>query len=50
MGLKGKAVLNNPYWSTWVRDSWNKPEIYALVVATSCVPRSAYHTASIPMR
>ena len=27
MGLKGNAVLNNPYWATWVRDSWEKPEI-----------------------
>ena len=31
MGLKGNAVLNNPYWATWVRDAWNKPEIYRLI-------------------
>ena len=49
MGLKGKAVLNNPYWSTWVRDSWNKPEIYALVKRYQLRPPEAlYHTASDP--
>ena len=49
MGLKGKAVLNNPYWSTWVRDSWNQPEIYALVKRYQLRPPEAlYHTASDP--
>jgi N-sulfoglucosamine sulfohydrolase len=49
MGLKGKAVLNNPYWSTWVRDSWNKPEIYALVKRYQLRPPEVlYHTASDP--
>ena len=49
MGLKGKAVLNNPYWSTWVRDTWNKPEIYALVKRYQLRPPEAlYHTASDP--
>ena len=49
MGLKGKAVLNNPYWSTWVRDTWSKPEIYALVKRYQLRPPEAlYHTASDP--
>ena len=49
MGLKGNAVLNNPYWSTWVRDSWNKPKIYSLVKRYQLRPPDAlYHTASDP--
>ena len=49
MGLKGNAVLNNPYWSTWVRDSWNKPKIYSLVKRYQLRPPEAlYHTASDP--
>ncbi len=49
MGLKGKAVLNNPYWATWVRDSWNKPKIYSLVKRYQLRPPEAlYHTASDP--
>ena len=31
MGMKGNAVLNNPYWSTWVRESWINPHAYRLV-------------------
>ena len=41
MGLKGNAVLNNPYWTTWVRDAWANPEIYRLVNAIRCVRRRA---------
>ena len=49
MGLKGKAVLNNPYWATWVRDSWNKPKIYSLVKRYQLRPPEAlYHTGSDP--
>ncbi len=31
MGMKGTGVLNNPYWATWVRDSWNDPHTYKVV-------------------
>lgn len=31
MGLKGKAVLNNPYWATWLRESAESPRTYSLV-------------------
>ena len=31
MGMKGNAVLNNPYWSTWVREAWINPHTYRLV-------------------
>ena len=49
MGLKGNAVLNNPYWATWVRDSWNKPRIYNLVKRyQSRPPVSFYNTAKDP--
>ena len=49
MGLKGNAVLNNPYWATWVRDSWNKPLIYNLVKRyQSRPPLSFYNTANDP--
>jgi uncharacterized sulfatase len=49
MGLKGNAVLNNPYWATWVRDSWQKPAIYNLVKRyQSRPPVSFYNTAQDP--
>lgn len=49
MGLSGKAVLNNPYWATWVRDSWSNPKIYSLVKRYQLRPPDAlYHTASDP--
>ena len=49
MGLKGNAVLNNPYWATWVRDSWQKPEIYNLVKRyQSRPPNSFYNTKKDP--
>ena len=31
MGSRGNGSLNNPYWSTWIWDSWNKPRTYKLV-------------------
>lgn len=31
MGWTGKGRLNNPYWATWVSESWRNPEIYKLV-------------------
>ena len=49
MGLKGNAVLNNPYWATWVRDSWTKPEIYKLVKRYQSRPKmSFYHSLTDP--
>jgi N-sulfoglucosamine sulfohydrolase len=46
MGWSGKGALNNPYWATWVRDSWANPQTYTLV--RRYMNRSAeelYHTA-----
>ena len=49
MGLKGNAVLNNPYWATWVRDAWANPEIYRLVKRYQVrPPKSLYHTTRDP--
>ena len=49
MGLKGNAVLNNPYWSTWVRDSWENPHTYKLVKRYMRRPaEQLYHTAEDP--
>ena len=31
MGTRGNGSLNNPYWSTWIWDSWNTPRTYRLV-------------------
>lgn len=31
MGVNGKGRLNNPYWATWVWDSWENPRTYNLV-------------------
>jgi len=46
MGTRGDGKLNNPYWSTWVFESWNKPEIYNLVKRYTYRPaEELYHTA-----
>ncbi len=31
MGKRGEGKLNNPYWSTWMREAWKSPATYALV-------------------
>jgi len=31
MGLRGNGKLKNPYWASWVWDSADNPQIYALV-------------------
>ena len=30
MGVRGNGALNNPYWGTWIWDSWNTPRSYRL--------------------
>ncbi|MAI71770.1 MAG: heparan N-sulfatase [Rhodopirellula sp.] len=49
MGVRGDGLLNNPYWQTWVWDSWESPETYKLVQRYMNRPAEAlYHTASDP--
>ncbi len=49
MGMRGNGSLNNPYWSTWVRDSWSNREIYNLVKRFMKRPREQlYHTRNDP--
>ena len=49
MGTRGEGVLNNPYWQTWVWDSWESPETYRLVQRYMNRPAEAlYHTATDP--
>jgi N-sulfoglucosamine sulfohydrolase len=31
MGIRGNGALNNPYWGTWIWDSWKTPRSYRLV-------------------
>jgi N-sulfoglucosamine sulfohydrolase len=31
MGTEGDGALNNPYWATWLWDSWTNPHTYRLV-------------------
>ena len=31
MGVRGNGALNNPYWGTWMWDSWKTPRSYRLV-------------------
>ena len=46
MGIRGTGVLNNPYWATWVRDSWNNPHTYKVVRRYMRRPaEQLYHTA-----
>ncbi len=49
MGIKGDGKLNNPYWSTWVREAWNDPRTYRLVKRYMRRPAEQfYHTANDP--
>ena len=49
MGIQGTGKLNNPYWQTWVWDSWQSPRTYELVQRYMHRPAEAlYHTASDP--
>lgn len=49
MGLRGDGDLNNPYWQTWIWDSWNSTKTYDLVQRYMQRPSEAlYHTAKDP--
>lgn len=49
MGIQGDGLLNNPYWQTWIWDSWNTPKTYNLVQRYMHRPAEAlYHTATDP--
>lgn len=49
MGIKGDGKLNNPYWQTWIWDSWETPRTYQLVQRYMHRPAEMlYHTASDP--
>jgi len=49
MGIQGKGDLNNPYWPTWVANSWDQPEIYHLVKRYMHRPaEELYHTSADP--
>jgi uncharacterized sulfatase len=49
MGKQDDGGLNNPYWETWVGDSWDAPGIYNLVKRYVRRPgQELYHTAKDP--
>jgi len=49
MGLRGSGALNNPYWQTWIWDSWNTPQTYDLVQRyMQRPPEALYHTKKDP--
>jgi len=49
MGLAGNGSLNNPYWATWVRESWTNKHTYGLVKRYMRRPQyELYHTAADP--
>jgi N-sulfoglucosamine sulfohydrolase len=49
MGWTGKGKLNNPYWATWVRESWQNAATYDLVKRYQQRPaEELYHTAKDP--
>ena len=46
MGIRGNGQLNNPYWSTWVRETWANARTYKLVKRYMRRPaEQLYHTA-----
>ncbi len=49
MGWSGDGKLNNPYWSTWVREAWANDQTYDLVKRYVRRPaEQLYHTAEDP--
>jgi len=49
MGSKGKAVLNNPYWATWMAEAWANPHTYRLVKRYMSRPaEELYHAVNDP--
>lgn len=49
MGLRGEGVLNNPYWGTWIFQSFDNPTTYDLVKRyTRRPPEELYRTADDP--
>lgn len=49
MGSKGDGKLNNPYWATWVFQSWQDEEVYKLVKRFTNRPaEQLYHTTDDP--
>ncbi len=49
MGWSGSGELRNPYWQTWIAQSWNQPDTYRLVRRYMRRPgRELYHLASDP--
>ena len=49
MGVRGNGALNNPYWGTWIWDSWNTPRSYRLVKRFMRRPaEQLYHVADDP--
>ena len=49
MGWSGDGKLNNPYWSTWVREAWANAQTYDLVKRYMRRPaEQLYHTAEDP--
>jgi len=49
MGSRGSGELNNPYWATWVWNSYSQPATYRLVSRYVSRPEyQLYHTAIDP--
>ena len=47
--LMGPGKLNNPYWHTWVAESWRQPRTYELVQRyQNRPPEQLYHTNADP--
>lgn len=46
MGIQGNGRLNNPYWATWIGESWDNQRTYNLVQRYMRRPaEELYHTA-----
>ena len=49
MGVRGNGALNNPYWGTWIWDSWNTPRSYRLIKRFMHRPaEQLYHVTDDP--
>lgn len=49
MGMQGGGGLNNPYWVTWVGESWNNERTYTLVKRYMSRPaEELYRTSNDP--
>lgn len=47
MGIRGNGNLNNPYWATWVRESWQSEHTFKLVKRYMNRPAEEFYVTAV---